>query len=308
MNFTTHSKNRLPATVDAKELINELQNDFREFSNVSDTFQGEKRWLDNIKRLSELVSTEDPRHFLQWDVIKRTMEVGNADFVGTELSFLRNGTDWNRWQQAIREVSVGDPTLSAIYPASSGNLIHHAYHIAQFEGRTGIDIRSFDYIFEFGGGYGGMYRLIHNLGFEGKYVIFDFPAFAALQRYFIKSIGLKSHTVESFKLDTSGVICVSDFQELKNILSEFLPNALFIATWSLSECPIDFRLKILSLLDQFRAYLVAYQGRFEGQDNIQFFDSWKKSRQQYDWHNYKIDHIPNDYYFNNYYLIAQRTL
>lgn len=319
MNFKPHTENELqadgnkmfvPLSIEKEQkLIDELRNTFHKFSNIGDNTQGEKRWQDNVKRLNELVSSEDPRNFLQWDVIKRTMEVGDADFIGIELDFLKKGSCWSRWQRAIREVPIGNPTFSTIYPASSGNLIHHAYHVAQFEDKTGINIKNVGYIFEFGGGYGGMYRLIHNLDFEGKYVIFDFPAFSALQRYFIQSMGLKVHTIESFKSAQNGVICISDLQQLEMLISECTPseNALFIATWSLSECPLDFRKRVLSMLTQFRVFLIAYQGRFEGNDNIEFFDNWKKNNQQYDWHNYKIDHISNDFYGNNYYLIGQKT-
>lgn len=289
-----------------QELIDELRSSFREFSDSKEETQGERRWLNNNKRLNELVNTEDPRHFLQWDVIKRTMEVGDADFIELELDFLKMGANWDRWKNAINEVSVGEPTLSAIYPASSGNLIHHAYHVAQFERNTKVDINNIGYIFEFGGGYGGMYRLIHNLGFKGKYVIFDFPAFSALQRYFIKSMGLQVHTVESFKAAESGVICVSDLQQLETLLAECksVDNALFLATWSLSECPMEFRGKILSMLTHFKAYLLAYQGQFEGNDNMGFFDNWKKSKPQFEWHNQKISHIPNEFYKDNFYLFG----
>ena len=293
-----------------QELIDELRVTFGSLPDFAENMQGEKRWLDNIRRLRELVTKEDLRRFLQWDVIKRTMEVGDADFIEGELNFLRDRSNWSRWQQAINEVPIGKPTLSRLYPASSGNLIHHAYHVAQFEDRTGVNIRDVRYVFEFGGGYGGMYRLIHNLDFEGKYVIFDFPEFSALQRYFIQSIGLEIHTVESFKTAKNGVICISDLPALEMLLAECVPedNGLFLATWSLSECPLSFRSEILSLLTQFKNFLIAYQGQFEGNDNVDFFDNWRNGKQQFDWHHYKIGHIPNQFYGDNFYLFGKINL
>lgn len=308
--MTDENETFIPLPIEMEQkLIDELRDTFRMLPDVGDSAKGETRWLDYIRRLHELVIWEDPRRFLQWDVIKKTMDIGDADFVNIELDFLRSGSNWGRWQRAIREVPIGEPTRSTVYPASSGNLIHHAYHVAQFEAKTELDITSFDCIFEFGGGYGGMYRLIHNLGFNGKYVIFDFPAFSAIQQYFIRCIGLEVHTLKSFKSAQSGVICISDLQQLKILLSDHMPvdNGAFIATWSISECPMEFRELILSLLTRFKAFLIAYQGRFEGNDNLAFFDNWKRSKQQYDWYNFKIDHIPNELFSNNYYLIGQRA-
>ena len=52
------------------------------------------------------------------------------------------------------------------------------------------DLSSSGVIVEFGGGYGSMCRLLHKLGFSGQYFIYDLPEFVALQRYFLKSIGM----------------------------------------------------------------------------------------------------------------------
>lgn len=294
-----------------KRLIEELRSSFLKLSSpVENSSQSEKQWMDNINRLKTLVISDDPRIFLQWDVITRTMVVGNADFIDIELNFLRNLPDWNRWEKAINEVPVGQPTLFPKYPSSSGNLIHHAYHVAQFEKKTGTNIETIDTIFEFGGGYGSMYRLMHNLGFQGKYIIFDFPAFSALQQFFIKSIGLEVHTIDSYKSAKSGVICISDLDQLELVLTSQISsdNSMFLASWSISETPIEFRESILSLITQFKAFLIAYQGQFDNNNNIEFFEKWKNDQDAIEWHNFKIEHIPNNYYHDNYYLIGHRPL
>ncbi len=290
-----------------QQLIEELRDAFKGFSNAKVESQGEKRWLDNNQRLCDLVMSEDPRNFLQWDVIKRTMEVGDADFIPGELDFLRSGVHWDRWKRAINEVPIGNPTMSKVFPQSSGNLIHHAYHVAQFEKMTSRSVTEMDCVFEFGGGYGGMCRLIHNLGFKGRYIMFDFPAFSALQAYFVKSIGLDVHSLEVFKNSPSGLVCLSDIDQLLESLSGIVPagNNLLLATWSLSECPIDFRSKIVSSLASFSNFLIAYQGRFEGTDNISFFKDLKANRLDVNWHDIKIEHIPNEFYKDNFYLMGE---
>ncbi len=233
------------------------------------------------------------------------MVTGDADFIGKELAFVMGAPNRSRWERAIQEVPSGGPSASPLYPESSGNLIHYAYHLRQFEEKTRTEIMSFDLVFEFGGGYGGMCRLIHNLGFKGKYLIFDFPRFSALQRYYLRSTGLDV-TAASATART-GIVCLSDLAELEPMLSGAGRNALFIATWSLSETPMAFRARIVSIIAEFKAVLIAYQGRFEGNDNIEFFQRWMGDAPSYHWHNQQIEHIPNDFYRNNYYLIGKRS-
>lgn len=116
-----------------------------------------------------------------------------ARYIFTELNFVKRSPEWITCRhRAIRESSVGHPIPYPFYPASSGNLIRHAYHVASFEEKTQCKTKDIDFVFEFGGdgGYGSMCRLFYNAGFHGKYVIFDLPPFSALQVYFLKTLGL----------------------------------------------------------------------------------------------------------------------
>ena len=290
------------------QFIEELRNKLDVISKSSENnLQGEQQWLNNISRLNQLVRDENPESFLQWDVIKRTMVVGNADFIDIELDFLKSLLDWDdRWKLAIKEVEVGEPTLYPGYPESSGNLIHHAYHLAQFENHSGVKVNEMNVIFEFGGGYGNMYRLASKLGFKGKYIIFDFPAFSALQEYFIKSVGLEVLNVNNFATSNSGLLCISNLVDLEYALSLFVENqgTMFLASWSISETPISFRESILSLVKKSANFLIAYQGKFEDNNNIEFFEKWKSTLEHIEWVNFKIEHIPNNYYRDNFYLIG----
>ncbi len=120
----------------------------------------EAEWLRNVARLRRLIRSQDPREFLTWDVIERTMFVGDADYLSVELNYLMQHVDWNRmWRPAIREVNGGCPQPYAKYQESSGNLIHHAYHVAQLMDQTSIRVEDLTLVVEFGGGYGSMCRL-----------------------------------------------------------------------------------------------------------------------------------------------------
>lgn len=263
-------------------------------------------WISNDDRLCQRILTSDPVDFLKWDVIARTMVVGNADFVPEELAFLQALPDWKtRWEKALEESSVGSPDLFPGFPSSSGNLIHLAYHLANYEKKTGIRIPDSPFVLEFGGGYGGMCRLVHKLGFKGKYVIFDLPPLSALQRFFLKMNGIPAeHEVRS----SGAVLCSSDFEQLKDVLAAQpdLGSASFIATWSLSESPVALRRDLLPLVAQFRSFLIAYQGLFGEVDNDAFFKDWSAAMPGVDWSQWKIPHLPNQRYKDNYYLMGKK--
>jgi hypothetical protein len=282
-------------------LTAELQTTFRELA-VPDSTPvpaSEAAWMRNMNRLQELALTRDPRRFLRWDVVGNTMFVSYTSYISTELSFLKHSPDWNtRWRPAIQESPAGHPIPYIFYPASSGNLIHHAYHLAQLEEKTRVRAQDIGLVFEFGGGYGSMCRLFYNLGFEGRYIVYDLPPFSALQRYYLKILGLPVQSVTEFMKSKTGIVCISDTQDLKALLSESLEasDSLFLATWSISESPIRVRDSVLPLLYDFGLFLIAYQQRFGEIDNAQFFSNWKEVASRVRWNNWQIEHIPGNYY------------
>lgn len=285
----------------SNELVEELKTTFREMQYPYNSSESTvKVWMDSVRRLRQLVLNANPEKFLQWDVIKSMMFVSFEKTANIEFSFLRNLSTWkNRWCKAIEESTVGDPILYSKYPRSSGNLVHTAYHVAQFEEKTKICVSDIDFVFEFGGGYGSMCRLLHNLGFHGKYIIFDFPAFSALQTFFLKSIGIKIQPIESFKELTHGVFCISDLVQLEGVLSDckMMNNSIFIATWSISETPLDtLRNIVLSFASQFKGTLIAYQDQFRKINNFEFFNNWKSSMDNIEWYHWSIEHLK----FNRY--------
>ena len=144
-----------PPSGDERTSLSELQRTFRNLPVLETTnaLPSESAWLCNMNRLRELVLKQDPRGFLRWNVVSGTMFVGNARYICKELSYLKRLPDWTtRWRPAIKESQVGHPIPFILFPASSGNLIHHAYHVARFEEATKLRIDNMDFVFEFGGG------------------------------------------------------------------------------------------------------------------------------------------------------------
>lgn len=297
-----HRKSLLPPTPDEARRIEELREAFRSLAafDTSGTATAESAWSANSSRLRDQVLSEDPRQFLRWDVITETMFVSNEPFVDAELDGLRTSPKWkDRWEKAIVETPIGCPAPFYRHPVSSGNLIHQAYHLFTFEKCTGRDVRSFDLVIEFGGGYGSMCRLFFNQGFEGRYVLFDLPPFSALQQFFLRSLGLPSGGRDTFLRESPAILCTHRMNDLRDILDATAPDrkTLFLATWSLSESPPDVRDAVLSLAAHFDSQLIAYQHTFHGIDNIDYFTKWKgalESRMRF--RELPIGHLPGNAY------------
>jgi hypothetical protein len=288
-------------TQEESRFIEELRSDFQKLPVLISvgSSASERQWIDNSNTLRNLVLNEDPREFLRWHVISSSMFVKYGGYINHEYKYLSQQSDWDsRWSKAVVETHTGHPLPYYQYPKSSANLIHHAYHLAIFEQKTGINLSDVDFILEFGGGYGSMCRLAYNLDFSGKYIIYDIPAFNALQKFFLKSIGIKVLAFENFTQQTRGVFCISDNQHLEQILSKdsVYKKTLFIGTWSISETPYKIRDLILPLISDFHAFLIAYQERFHETDNTEFFKKWIAFQNSIEWYDWAIEHMPGNRY------------
>src|SRR5579875_1899146 len=267
----------IPQTEEQACAARQLRN---EISNNASASESTPEWSRNRQRLREQISGADPRAFLTWDVIAETMFLPSyAAITRKELKFLKQH-DWTCWRRAIRERLIGFPFPSVFYPLSSSNAIHHAYHLCRFEHEAGLPISAFHSVLELGGGYGSLCRIVHALGFVGQYAILDLPEQSALQRYYLGLLGLGE------------VRTVRRPEEVQ----ETAGKRLFIATWSLSESPLEVRKQITSSLKNFDAFLIAYQAEFAGIDNLEFFREWQQQFPSVRWKEFRIGHLPNDFY------------
>lgn len=283
-------------------LVNTLRNHVNTILHADvDNYKIHPEWDNNITELVENINYSDPRRFLQWNVIRKTMFAANTPYTVNELTFLIED-NWNIWKSATEEVRIGDPDPSIFYPKSSGTLIHHAYHLAQLENHLELDITDIDYVLEFGGGYGSMCRLFHNLGFKGQYIIFDLPVFSALQEFYLKNIGINAKY--GANEDANGVSCLFKTEAVREVLrnKKSKKKSIFIATWSISEAPIYIRNTFLSMVGNFDVFLIAYQKQFEEIDNSNYFSAWKDSLKNYLWYHHEIRHL-----LNNFYLFGKNT-
>jgi len=248
--------------------------------------RSEQGWLYNRKELRTDILRRDPRYFLRWPVIQREMVArSNAKFVlDTELPLVKS----REWLNNLDENSVGCPDLIR-GTRTSGNLVHHAYHLIRFADSTKRVVSSFDSVVEIGAGYGSMCRLISRVsGGAMRSTLIDLPEFSALQKYFLDLSG----TTATLLTDPSDIQLVNP------------PSIrLLIATWSLSEIPIFGRSAIVNALGDFDGYLIAFQEAFGEVDNNKYFKEFVLERPDIKWTTERIEHLPRT---NSHYLFGVR--
>ena len=288
---------RMPSLTKRDELLAQnLRNELKENMRVVSDMSISDTWGKFCIELQHQVNSSDPREFLQWPVIRKSMFVSNPRYIRKELDFLKSRDDWKtRWRLGIRESPIGRPRPYPRYLRSSGNLIHHAYSLARFESFSGVKVRDLGLVYEFGGGYGSMARLVWQLGFQGHYVIHDLPPFSALQRFYLESIGWQE--VEENRGERQWAL-VSTVEHARKVLKGegARKPKLFIATWSLSESPVSLRKEILENISDFEYMLIAFQEKFECIDNKGYFQDWMKGVSGYDFCISEIEHLNGNWY------------
>jgi len=238
-------------------------------------------WNRNRQKLRNDLRKKDPRNFLRFPVVQYTMFHESKK---SEYDFLKQQGWWDKWSQALTETSTGNPRPYSYDKSTSGNLVHTAYNLARFLTTFPTDISKIKRVTEFGGGYGAMARLFFNLGFTGEYIIYDLPEFSAIQKYYLDSHSL--HLVQT----------ISDLKDLQKVTSEPHSPTLFIATWSISESPVELREKIFNLVTNSDLWLMAYQPKFENTDNKKYFESFIKNHLEISWRQEAINHLPHQTY------------
>ena len=228
-------------------------------------------WDNYRKEIRRAILEDDISDFLNWDVIKATMfyEPGKQQY-----EVVKNN---QKLLRSIKETKVGNPKPYWLNSSTSGNAVNHAYSISKLLEKC--DVSSFSKIIEFGGGYGNMCRLFRNNGFTKKYTIYDLPEFLALQRYYLNSVGKGENTILT--------------EDIESLVDNKL-NTLLIATWSLSEMPLELRKKLIVV--KFDYCLIGFQSEFDGIDNIEYFEQFEKNHPNINFHIEPAQNIKNNFY------------
>lgn len=243
-------------------------------------------WYKFQLALKEQLNTiNKKKKFLRSPTVMATMNEVFLKKLIYEYFFVRNWLKKNKfdYKYVLQENTIGCQVPFFLNLSTSGNLIHHIFHVVNFLNFLKINSISFDKVYEFGGGYGNMFRVLNRLGFNGKYIIEDFPLFSALQRFYLQSINLFSE--ENIQLGT-------------NIIDPDLSKkSLYIATWSLSETDQSVRDKQEPIMNKCDFFLIGFRDNFEGFNNTKYFEKLASKRKDLICKIYPIQDIPNSYYF-----------
>ncbi len=208
---------------------------------------------------------EDPNSFMGWPCVYHTMLVSHWS-MDWQLSQLQ-ADDWARWEPTIQYPDVGTPPDYQPGTNYSKNLINQAYHVLQWEQRTGRRIDRVESIVEFGGGYGALALVCQRLGFVGRYTIVDLPEFSLLQQWFLGQVDVEAeyHT---------------DYKERETY-------DLLIAIYSLSEVSHYYRNLVLDRLSA-ASYLFIYSQTWQEWDNLAWFTDWTGRMPGYEWRHWPM--------------------
>lgn len=178
--------------------------------------------------------------------------------LNSQLSQLK--TEENRADlNLLRSICVKNPNDFA-------PLVNQYYHLMQYYICTGKRIQDSNSILEFGGGFGAMYHVLRNLGFNGKYTIIDLPEPIQIQKYYLDSVNCEQ----------SGLSWI-DATVIKYPLP--IQTDMFVAMWSLSEVNEHRpRLKDFNCNN----YMIGYQKVWKMPDdspvnNTEYFDDFRKT-------------------------------
>ncbi len=238
---------------------------------IEQDLQVEHDWKQYSKDIRTNMDTADITNFTNWRVIRYTMF--SLLSKGWIIDHLSKVSGWeSKWKEAVIESPVGNPKPCEEYPQSSYNLLFQAWTLSHFLAVTECDLEGIDTIFEFGGGYGCMCRLIHRLGFSGKYTSFDLPPLLELQEYYL------SRTVEG------RISYLSDAEEFTEQLVGEQGKSIFMACWSISEAPVSLRDEILNAVCNNTDYIfISFQTQHGGFDNMAIFKEFVDRATNYEW-------------------------
>lgn len=239
------------------------------------------RWIDFQTKILLEMSKISFDEFLTADTIKSTMFKDYDQYSDKQLEFL-NKNFFKSFKKDLFIEKFFTSKLDKKYLLSiDPNTIHHCYHLAKYESLTGKKISEFDNIYEFGGGYGNMIRIIKKINKKTNYICYDLKILSDLQKRFLITHGF--YISENFNENYSDQIILTNY--FKKYY--FKGKSLFISTWGLSETTIAERIQFESFINAFDSVLIASQDFFEGIDNHSYFKKFDINFEKYHLNNSK---------------------
>ncbi len=258
-----------------------------------------KTHLEFNNKIRNLLKSENIKNFLRYNFIQKIFFLHNRIFIYQELKEIKKSKNWKYFKYLIKEDHVGNPLRYFLYLESSGNRINHGYHLYILEKELNIFIKKeIKSVFEFGGGYGCMARIFSKINKKIRFTCFDTNFVNLLQYYYLKHNNLNV-----------GFSKKNNFFLTSNIKGLTNKYDLFLANWSLSETPINYRKKFFLKIKNSKYIFISFQEIFENLNNFKYFNDMRKLLSK----KFEIKIIKNQFYRgnwfnkqNHYFLIGKK--
>jgi hypothetical protein len=240
-------------------------------------------WQNEIKSINDI---HDLSELCRHPTIRKTMFVGNCEYIDNEYKYIVSNRDFtNKWNKLLTVHGFGNPERYTFNINTSGNQIHMIHHLARFEEYINFDLSQIKTAYELGGGFGNMAEIVSKMS-KVIYTIHDFKECLRIQENYLINTTPKGNFIYT------DIPIIKDYD-------------LFISTWALSECDIEFREKIIPIIQNSKFILIAYAATFNGVDNIGWFNELKKKITSHTWHNFLIPTMDSNHYYlfgRNFYI------
>lgn len=193
-------------------------------------------WDDFNKRAEKSFLPSPSFSFLNDGTIMLTMFGGSS--YETEVQYLEKNFKKTDLSRLLLEDYVGDPLIVNNKYITSFNSIRQLFLLSLYLKKVKLLPDSFSTVFEWGGGYGNMAKLLMRMSTKPMtYILTDTPLFCCLQWLYLstvlgsKKVHLVTSTNDKIKKGKVNIIAVG-------ILDSFtyqIKADLFISTWGLSE-------------------------------------------------------------------------
>lgn len=198
-------------------------------------------WRDNMHAIENYFLNNLSFGFLNHPVIKNTMFMYTfRPWRNIQKKLIADKLSKTGAKNILREYDLGKPLLNDFEYVSSGNNIHHLYHLLKFFQETGTNAIDFKTIVEVGGGYGNMAKIAKALNKNVTYTIIDLPIFSYLQTLYLRTlfgreaVNLIGRDNLTIKPGTINIVPL-DQNTITALAPMLSPTDLFLSTWALSE-------------------------------------------------------------------------
>jgi putative sugar O-methyltransferase len=234
--FTNKDDKALFASVNKKAVAlyqeHHLKYDYQEYLMPS--------WEKNTQEIEDIFIKGFPFSFLRNQMLKHTMFAHlpkQATQIQKKMIALHD--EHAMVSGALHEHNTGNPILNDLEYKTSGNSIHHLFHLLKFEKETNTPLASMKSVLEFGGGYGNMAKLFKKMHPDTTYTIIDIPIFSYIQYVYLQTV-LGAENVVLFENEqriVPGKVNIVPMHKpyLTQVAAELTDLDLFISTWALSE-------------------------------------------------------------------------